>query len=598
LSTAVASFALTLTGVEDDHALAARGMAWLTQHQNRDGGWGDTPISGSNLSTTVLCWCALSRAASLGVPCVETVARAEAWIRVHAGGIEPHAVSKALLDHYGKDRTFSAPILTMCALAGRLGPGASAWACIPHLPFELAILPARFFSAVRLPVVSYALPALIAIGQARHHHLPSRCPFTRAARTLARNRTIRILERIQPSNGGFLEATPLTGFVTMSLASIGLRGHAVTQRAAAFLRRSMRDDGGWPIDTNLATWVTTLAVGALSEVKVEVAEAAPWRVHADEDRHCTRRTETLSLPPSSSLQEEPSASDELSQPQRAAISSWLLDQQHTRVHPYTNAAPGGWAWTDLPGGVPDADDTSSALLALRQLAAHDARALNAAQAGVRWLLGLQNSDGGIPTFCRGWGALPFDHSCPDITAHALRAWAAWRNDLPAALQRAVDKASRSALAYLARTQQQDGSWLPLWFGNEHAPRHGNPVYGTAQVVLALEEPDACASSPMLAAGRAFLLRVQNTDGGWGGAAGCSSSIEETSLALCALASSGECGESLHKGAQWLVQHCTTAAPLPAAPVGLYFASLWYYEELYPLIFATRALRRLAGPPST
>jgi squalene-hopene/tetraprenyl-beta-curcumene cyclase len=28
---------------------------------------------------------------------------------------------------------------------------------------------------------------------------------------------------------------------------------------------------------------------------------------------------------------------------------------------------------------------------------------------------------------------------------------------------------------------------------------------------------------------------------------------------------------------------------PAAPVGLYFARLWYSEELYPLIFAAGAL---------
>ena len=42
--------------------------------------------------------------------------------------------------------------------------------------------------------------------------------------------------------------------------------------------------------------------------------------------------------------------------------------------------------------------------------------------GLKWLLGLQNSDGGIPTFCRGWGTLPFDRSSPDLTAHAIRAW--------------------------------------------------------------------------------------------------------------------------------------------------------------------------------
>jgi squalene-hopene/tetraprenyl-beta-curcumene cyclase len=34
------------------------------------------------------------------------------------------------------------------------------------------------------------------------------------------------------------------------------------------------------------------------------------------------------------------------------------------------------------------------------------------------------------------------------------------------------------------------------------------------------------------------------------------------------------------------------AQLPAAPIGLYFASLWYHEKLYPLIFVTDALRRL------
>ena len=30
---------------------------------------------------------------------------------------------------------------------------------------------------------------------------------------------------------------------------------------------------------------------------------------------------------------------------------------------------------------------------------------------------------------------------------------------------------------------------------------------------------------------------------------------------------------------------------PPSPIGLYFASLWYYEELYPLIFATGAAIR-------
>ena len=66
---------------------------------------------------------------------------------------------------YGKDKTFSIPILTHCALAGLVD-----WKEVQALPFELACLPAKFYKTVRLPVVSYALPALIAIGQVRHHH--------------------------------------------------------------------------------------------------------------------------------------------------------------------------------------------------------------------------------------------------------------------------------------------------------------------------------------------------------------------------------------------------------------------------------------------
>ena len=59
---------------------------------------------------------------------------------------------------------FRAPILAMCALCGRLGSGADAWRWVAPLPFELGACPHRWLQWLRLPVVSYALPALIAIG--------------------------------------------------------------------------------------------------------------------------------------------------------------------------------------------------------------------------------------------------------------------------------------------------------------------------------------------------------------------------------------------------------------------------------------------------
>src|SRR5215510_9173507 len=68
--------------------------------------------------------------------------------------------------------------------------------------------------------------------------------------------------------------------------------------------------------------------------------------------------------------------------------------------------------------------TRRALLALWNLAGEEH--LDSARAGFQWLLDQQNKDGGIPTFCRGWGTLPFDRSATDLTAHAIGAWSVWR----------------------------------------------------------------------------------------------------------------------------------------------------------------------------
>ena len=555
LATAVATIAL---GELDRRSASARhaapveaGLRWLAEHANPDGGWGDTVRSASNLSTTALVWAAFG-AARADARFAATVQRARAWLDRAAGSEE--RLVPAIEAAYGRDRTFSVPIVMTLALSGRLG--SAGWRRVRPLPFEFALLPRAWYGALRLPVVSYALPALIAIGQVVHHHAPSPWPWTRWLRQAAREPTRRALAGLQPSHGGFLEATPLTAFVTMSLAALGLGEHEVARRGAAFLRAAARADGSWPIDTNLATWVSTLAIKALA--------AQPHRL-APVDRQRLR--------------------------------AWLLGQQFPDVHPYTGAAPGGWAWTDLPGGVPDADDTAGALLALRALGVPDADTRRAAAAGVRWLLDLQNRDGGVPTFCRGWGTLPFDRSTPEITAHAARAWVAWRADLPAPLARRVARALPRALRFLARSQRADGAWVPLWFGNEHAAEQANPVYGTAQVLIALNALARAGVGGLESLrGRAadFLAKSGDAGGGWGGERGCPVSLEETALAVEALCDCPEQAAALAQGRRRLVEMVEAGAWREATPIGLYFARLWYFERLYPVIFAVSALGRLAG----
>ena len=114
--------------------------------------------------------------------------------------------------------------------------------------------------------------------------------------------------------------------------------------------------------------------------------------------------------------------------------------------------------------------------------------------------------------------------------------------------------------------------------------------------------------------------MQNVDGGWGGANSVTSSIEETALAVDALATwmlegltsrhgqtivkTGGLGDATRvpvaeaacRGAEWLIRNTDHGRSTPASPIGLYFARLWYFEELYPLIFTLSALSKVSRLP--
>ena len=576
LSTATAVLALHVVDPEAHAKIIEDGVAWLVKNQNKDGGWGDTVESRSNISTTLLCRSAVRRwrkavkhddspqpdRGKLMKRANEKLNRAGSWVRQNIGGESHEALVEAVKARYGKDRTFSVPILMACALGGLLDKMPKrAWHRVLPLPFELAAFPQKFFAILQLPVVSYALPALIAIGYARYFHAPPAKPLA-ALRKRAWKIASPLLERIQPEGGGFLEATPLTSFVTMALASTDQADHPVVERGVGFLLASVRKNGSWPIDTNLSTWTTTLALKAL--------------VPPQSDRATDCQLDSA-----------------------AAVRNWLLNQQYQVVHPYTAAAPGGWAWTDLPGGVPDADDTAGALIALRRLADESrfAECRDAAARGFQWLCDLQNRDGGIPTFCRGWGALPFDRSSADLSAHVIRACHEWVDDLPPLIRARVRWMEHRAQIFLHRTRRNDGSWLPLWFGNQHERDDINPTYGTAKVVLALAFSDPFA---MLPSALDWLRRQQNEDGGWGGGKDSMSSIEETALAIDAIANGCQSlhgpGDAtadwllvLERGVEWLRIATGDGHAFPPSPIGFYFAKLWYFEKLYPQVWTISAL---------
>ena len=550
LGVAVAITALHFHATMGNAPEISSGLNWLEKNVNADGGYGDSPQSVSNVSTSLLCYSAV-KVCSKDDRYSSLLLKIGDYLRLQNIDVNSEQLVSAILDFYKTDRTFSVPILTMCALCDV--PGKEAFDSIPQLPFELSLLPRSFYRMLNLSVVSYAIPALVAVGIAIFRFKKRKNWLMRLIREASVKKSLILLREIQPESGGYLEAVPLTAFVSLCLIESGYCDLEVVRDGIKFLKRTQREDGSWPIDIDLSTWVSTLAVKSLRNKIDEVM--SPF--------------------------------------EQKKLTNHFLSIQNKAIHPFNGTQPGGWGWTSHSGSVPDGDDTPGTILALLALNQQNPKLVREpVSAGCNWLFDLQNSDGGFPTFSRGWGKLPFDQSCSDLTGHSLLAMskvdAEFNSVMTSKQHSRFKKSFVSAIIYLEKHQDKSGFWLPLWFGNQHTADHTNQVYGTARVVLYLNES---LDTPlgleyvvilklMIERGCHYLASVQNQDGSWGGAATIQGSIEETSLAVTALIRNGFQDECI-SGISWLAEK-TKSDGLVASPIGLYFASLWYSEELYPL----------------
>lgn len=530
ISTAVSVFALSVIDRQEYQREIERGTRWLLQTMKPEGAWGDSVESPANMTATLLSYTALSHLGQ--VPDVTV-----RYIRETLGWKDEGRLTDGVLAYYGRDLTFSVPILMMCALAGIV----SNWKRIPPFPFELAVLPQTTFRFLNLPVVSYAIPALIAVGILQNRR---RRNWLSPVREWFVPKALRVLTHLQPEDGGFLEAAPLTAFVSMCLAEAGLKAHPVTQRCARFLRDTIREDGAWPVDTNLAGWVTSLCSRAIGDLLPEA--------------------------------------------ERKALADTIRGNVTKQKHPFTGAPAGGWGWTNLCGSVPDGDDTSGALVALHTLL--QGEYVPEVGVGIDWLIQLQNRDGGMPTFCRGWGKLPFDRSTPDITAHAILAMSLWCEALPTEQQPRCRKSIDRMKTWMEKAMTKDGAWIPLWFGDQDAADERNPVYGAATIIdyLSISPPKQGESEAV-----SYLLSCQNPDGGWGGNSGVPSKVTLTAKAIGALSHfRPDTDQAIRRAVDYLYVQYDAGTLYRREPIGLYFSRLWYSEELYNYTYLLTALRQL------
>jgi squalene-hopene/tetraprenyl-beta-curcumene cyclase len=285
---------------------------------------------------------------------------------------------------------------------------------------------------------------------------------------------------------------------------------------------------------------------------------------------------------------------------------WLLRREvrqrgdWSQMNPHLE--PAGWFFEYRNAYYPDIDDTAMVLMGLARTGqATTAAARPAVERGLRWLLGMQNRDGGWAAFDRDINRevltkVPFadhnamlDPSCPDITARVLEALGlyGYQCDHPQVTR---------ALAFLRRTQEPTGAWPGRWGVNY--------IYGTWQVLVGLHPIGFDMQDAMVRRAVDWLKSVQQSGGGWGES--CRSyddrafagkgvpTASQTAWAVLGLIAAGEAGsEAVRKGIDYL---CTTQQPdgnwHEDQFTGTGFPKVFYLKyHLYCLYFPLMALAR-------
>jgi squalene-hopene/tetraprenyl-beta-curcumene cyclase len=309
---------------------------------------------------------------------------------------------------------------------------------------------------------------------------------------------------------------------------------AAVRRATAWLQEHFQDsDGVGAIFPPMVYTVICLRCLGYADNSPEMR----WAVRQLEDL-MIEEEDTLRLQPCFSpvwdtalaLNALALAGGEESQPAAARALAWLLAREVRRRGDWSvtnpHLEPGGWFFEYRNAFYPDMDDTAMVLTALARwyggaaapavptdpLPTWPAAVRAAAQRAVRWLLGMQNRDGGWAAFDRDVDRpvltqIPFadhnailDPSCPDITGRVLEALGhlGYRQGHPA-----VDR----AVAFLRRQQDPRGCWWGRWGVNY--------LYGTWQVLQGLEAIGCTPQEPMVRRAAAWLKQVQQPSGAWG-----------------------------------------------------------------------------------
>ncbi len=245
---------------------------------------------------------------------------------------------------------------------------------------------------------------------------------------------------------------------------------------------------------------------------------------------------------------------------------WLRREQVTDVYgdwaiQRPQLAPGGWAFQYANPHYPDLDDTAVVGWIIDR-SKFRMDYIECIEKSADWTVGMQSRNGGFASFDADnthyyLNEIPFaDHGAlldpptSDVSAHVLGFLGRLRREQD---RESVDR----CLRFLRSEQETTGAWFGRWGTNY--------LYGTAHVLIGLEEARIDMSADWIQKAARWLFDRQREDGGWGegndtyfhperAGRGANSTSFQTAWAVLGLMAAGHAASlSVRHGIDYLMQ---------------------------------------------